>query len=125
MVSILGIENLSGIEGRFLDDLPPGATVVLAGDAKAFWYSIPMSRLRYRTVFDVDADNGSDLATLWNGGSPPAQTRLIVDPGELERLHKYYWKMPAPPLWVQQQAPRDAQGQLQPFAVDWPGGKKE
>ena len=34
--------------------LPTDASVVLIGDARAFLYGVPMSRLHYKTVFDVD-----------------------------------------------------------------------
>ena len=34
-------------------ELPKTGTIYLIGDARAFVYPIPMSRLRYRTVFDV------------------------------------------------------------------------
>jgi hypothetical protein len=68
--------------------------VALVGDAKAFLYPIPMSRLRYRTVFDVDAKPGDAIVPAWLGqqsGSP----WIVIDPVELERFSKTYYSIPA------------------------------
>jgi hypothetical protein len=67
------------------------------GDANAFWfYQIPMTRLRYRTIFDVDTTNRG-VIEAWAG---PPQSRggawMLIDPDELERFEKTY--QPLPPL---------------------------
>jgi len=117
VVGILGIENIGEIESAYLKDLPSDADVVLVGDAKAFWYAIPMSRLHYRTVFDVRGDDGENVINAWNGGPPPANARIIVDPGELERFHDTYWEIAPPAGWMLRDAPRDAAGRPLPFVL--------
>jgi hypothetical protein len=65
------------------------AAVALAGDARAFWWPIPMSRLTYRTVFDVDVREGEPLVDAWVRGAPE-NAIVVVDPGELRRFAKTY-----------------------------------
>jgi len=48
-----------------VDNIPPDATLVLVGDARAFAYDRPMSRLRYRTVFDVNQREGQSIIDAW------------------------------------------------------------
>jgi hypothetical protein len=93
---LLSIEDLKPILSdevqAVLDRSEP---VALIGDARAFLYPIAMSRLRYRTVFDVDVKPGESLISAWlgpDGGSP----WLIVDPLELERFSRTYYGIPAP-----------------------------
>jgi len=65
----------------------------LAGDAKAFLYQIPMKRLRYRTVFDVQNKTGDDIVQAWLGeqkGSP----YIVIDPLELQRFTRTYYGLP-------------------------------
>ena len=77
-------------------ELPKDATVVLVGDARAFMYPIPMSRLRYRTVFDV-AD-GPDLVTAWQGTTPLKTGEwIVIDPAELNRFRRTYFGLPPLP----------------------------
>jgi len=106
---VLGTENLAGI---YPDDVTQAtqdaSLVVLVGDAKAFWYQIPMSRLRYRTVFDVPA--GNDAMEAWIGGDAPERATIIVDPTELQRFSRTYWRIP--PLSDDMRGPRD-----QPFVL--------
>jgi hypothetical protein len=77
--------------------------VGLVGDAKAFLYQIPMTRLHYRTVFDVPADTEDPISAWVNPeakGDP--NWLLVIDPAEIERLHQTYWKIPPPlPVWEQ------------------------
>jgi hypothetical protein len=92
---ILGRQNLEGIHGP--DMLPENGTIDLVGDAEVFFYQIPMKRLGYRTVFDVDSSDGSKtLVEDWLGGSsaPRAGRRIVIDPGELERLSRTYFGLP-------------------------------
>ncbi|HZL34313.1 MAG TPA: glycosyltransferase family 39 protein [Tepidisphaeraceae bacterium] len=78
------------------DTLPPDVTLVLVGDARAFDYQIPMSRLRYRTVFDVAARPGQDLVQAWSAFDDihTQVTWLLIDPGELGRFEKTYFGLP-------------------------------
>lgn len=72
--------------------------IVLVGDAKAFWFDIPMSRLHYRTVFDVDTSNGRSTIAAWMQGTKDlTDANVIVDPGELDRFSRTYVGIPLPP----------------------------
>ncbi len=69
----------------------PQDKVMLVGDARAYLYPMPMTQLRYRTVFDVDNQDGSDIVWAWQGGNaPPAGWRVVVDPAELRRMQSYH-----------------------------------
>ncbi|MFT3784945.1 MAG: hypothetical protein QM770_02105 [Tepidisphaeraceae bacterium] len=81
--------------------------IVLVGDCKAFWYSIPMSRLTYRYVFDVPS-TGNNPVQAWAADAPRDAT-VIVDPGELSRFARTYRKVP--PLEASSAA------QVQPFVL--------
>jgi hypothetical protein len=76
------------------DAMKSGRPLVLVGDARAFWYPIPMTSLRYRTVFDVDVKPGQTLLDAWAGDSKPAGATIVVTPSELERFAKTYWMIP-------------------------------
>jgi hypothetical protein len=77
-------------------------TVLLVGDARAFLYAVPMSRLRYRTVFDVPSEP-PDLETAWLRSLDETESRMdptlksvgkdpivIFNRSELDRLAKTY-----------------------------------
>jgi len=72
--------------------------VGLVGDAGAFLYQIPMTRLHYRTVFDVPADD-SDPIDAWVGPQAKGDRDwlLVVNPTEINRLHRTYIGIPALP----------------------------
>jgi hypothetical protein len=70
-------------------------TVVLIGDARAFDYDIPMSRLRYRTVFDIPS-TGTALEA-WAGGAVDGNCLLVIDPNEIQRLERTYIALPKLP----------------------------
>jgi hypothetical protein len=102
---LLGVEIFHG----FLEQLVPpdtipkidaGQSVALVGDARAFLYPIPMSRLHYRTVFDVAASPGEDLIHAWLGGANA--DLAIVDPNELRRLTRTYYGLPPLPPQISQ-----------------------
>jgi hypothetical protein len=97
-VGIIGRENLEGF--RLLDTrkLQPGESVDLIGDACAFWYQIPMARLHYKTVFDVDtSDPSKSIIEDWLVGMPrdalPWLDRSAAD--ELGRFARTYYGIPA------------------------------
>jgi hypothetical protein len=71
-----------------------GRPLVLVGDAAAFRYPIPMTRLRYRTVFDVDVKPGQSLIDAWIGPDRPADAVILVTPSELRRFADTYWMIP-------------------------------
>jgi hypothetical protein len=98
--AFIGVQNFSFM-------IPPELTAMenadkqvgLVGDAGAFLYQIPMSRLHYRTVFDVPG-NVDDPIEAWVG-KVDANWLLVINPSEVERLHRTYWKIPAlPPVWA-------------------------
>jgi hypothetical protein len=69
----------------------------LVGEGQAFLYDVPMKRLYYRTVFDVDAEPGESAEQAWRNGWPPDGPGVYVirNDAELERFHRTYWKIPA------------------------------
>jgi len=58
-----------------------------------------MSRLHYRTVFDVDVAEGQSIVDAWRAGSEslPAPVAEVIDPQELNRFARTYFGIPAPP----------------------------
>ena len=95
----LGTEDLHWLTPEAVDPakLPPDVMLVLIGDARAFNYQIPLSRLRYRTVFDVKSD-ASNLVDAWAGSDKqlPGEWR-VIDPAELRRFRKTYFGLPPLP----------------------------
>jgi hypothetical protein len=97
-VQVLGAEDLSQLHPREMEFIPPDHTLVLVGDARAFWYQRPMKAMRYRTVFDVDTTGSADVVETWRGkGGERSREWLLIDPEELRRFAKTYWAVPAPP----------------------------
>jgi hypothetical protein len=79
-----------------IKQVPEDAPVALVGEAKAFLYQIPMKRLRYRTVFDVDDSAGKSFLDAVAGPPEPDQV-LVIDPNELRRFEKTYQPFPQVP----------------------------
>jgi hypothetical protein len=77
---------------RVLDQTGP---LLLVGDARAFMYDIPSSRLTYRTVFDI-AETGKwpNLIIAWIGRMPDESDAVIVGFSELNRFAQTYWGIP-------------------------------
>jgi hypothetical protein len=73
-------------------------TVELIGDGQAFLCDVPMTRLYYRTVFDVDAKPGESAIEAWRRGWPEAGDNVItvINPEELMRFHRTYFGIPEP-----------------------------
>ena len=67
--------------------------IVLIGDARAFLYPIPTSRLHYRTVFDVDVKPGQSILEAWADGFAADAVR-IIDDNELARFARTYYGIP-------------------------------
>jgi hypothetical protein len=91
---LLGRENLNGL---LIDTrtLPPDEPVDLVGDAKAFLYPLPMTRLHYKTVFDVDTSDASkSIIDDWLAGMPQTPI-VIVNSDELARFAKTYYRIPS------------------------------
>jgi hypothetical protein len=95
-LALIGKENLSGLKMDDPAKFPPKMNLALVGDAEAFWYPLPMSRLFYKTVFDVDTgDPNASIIDDWLKGIPFDQFRTQVDREELDRFHRTYYKIPA------------------------------
>ncbi len=102
---LFGLADLAAImaDTPVLDDaIAHGQQVALVGDAQAFFFQLPMSRLHYRTVFDLPA-GVDDPVAAWAGpaavGSP--DWLLVINPAEVYRLHTTYrWTPPLPPAWA-------------------------
>jgi hypothetical protein len=107
--SFLGFDGIDRAIQPALDELPPDATLVLIGDAQAYGYRRAMSRLRYRTVFDVHAQDGDSIIDGWLGRKRAENDVLLVDPAELERFSKTYWQIPPPPA--------ELSGRTEPFVL--------
>jgi len=83
-----------------LADQKPGPDdhVVLIGDGSAFFYQMPAKQLHYRTVFDVNAKENESIVDAWSAGAPSGPGTIdVINPSELLRFSKTYWKIPAPP----------------------------
>jgi hypothetical protein len=96
-IGVVGVEDLSELNPPGVADVPPDATLVLVGEARAFWYQRPMRTLRYRTVFDVDATGKQSVVEAWRGDSHIAGEWLLIDTEELRRFHRTYHGIPALP----------------------------
>ena len=80
------------------DAVAAGKQVGVVGDAQAFFYQVPMSRLHYRTVFDLPGDTPDPVAA-WVGREAEGNANwlLVVNPAEVARLHATYRFTPALP----------------------------
>ena len=109
MHALLATDDLSLLIPSVAKDVPPDATLSLVGDARAFVYQRPMSKLTYKTVFDADTSSG-DLIAAW-AGAPTAKDQqwLLIDPAELERFSNTY--PPFPPL------PPDVLAHSEPYVM--------
>src|SRR5206468_1250247 len=109
----------------FHDKAAPDADLVLVGDAMAFWYPMRMSRWHYRTVFDVDASDGQDIITAWQGSPLPPGGWRLIDPFELERFEKTAQPLPPLPQWVQDMDDRKLEGPGDAAASDRKGARTD
>ncbi len=117
-VDVLGREQFWPMQ-EFTEHVPEGATLILIGDARAFWFPNPMSQLRYRTIFDVDAPANADAIEAWTGASDAGAGKdawLFVSPEELDRFQKTYAKVPQLPKWALRAAARTGNGSM-PFII--------
>lgn len=91
--SLIGRQNLEGFRLFDTRRLKDDQSLDLVGDAGAFWYQIPMSRLHYKTVFDVDTSDASQsIEQAWLAGMPKDAT-VWVDREELRRFARTYFGM--------------------------------
>jgi len=94
---VICVANLDGLGAMSVADLPAGANVDLVGDAQIFWYQIPMDRLHYKTVFDVDtSDPAKSIIDDWLKGMP-RDALMFIDRNSLRRFAATYWQIPPLP----------------------------
>src|SRR5947207_8847902 len=63
----LGIDDFKQFLGEDVADLiAKDQPITLIGDARAFWYPLPTSKLHYRTVFDVRGTG--NVVEAWREG---------------------------------------------------------
>lgn len=79
-----------------LDDAP--RPLALLGDQRPFFFPVEMSRLRYRTVFDVPSDR--PFRDAWLGADLPGDVWAIITAAELQRLSQTYRRLPPVPASV-------------------------
>ena len=80
------------------DQKNAGRTIALVGGAEAFLFNVPMSQLKYRTVFDLPATDSPprDMAELvrdWLGPEADVDGKnwlIVVNPLEVRRLSATY-----------------------------------
>lgn len=96
---LAGIEDLS-IFTPLSSGTPNGKHVVLVGEAQAFLYGVPMSRLHYRTVFDVDVRPDQSIVDAWKAVAPTDNAIIVIDPGALRRFHLTCHGIPIAPADV-------------------------
>ena len=70
----------------------------LVGDAQAFLYPVPLSRMHYRAVFNLHTGT-DDPVRAWVGDEPIGNPHwlLVINPAEINRLHATYYGVPALP----------------------------
>jgi hypothetical protein len=89
--ALIGRENLTGFPLVDTRNLKDDQSLNLIGDAGAFWYQIPMSRLHYKTVFDVDTnDPNQSIDEAWLAGMPKDAV-VWRDADELRRFARTYY----------------------------------
>lgn len=105
---VIGTESYQWMMSDLQNQVPPDATLVLVGDAKAFLYQRPMSHLRYRTIFDADTSDGRGIIEAWASHDTRGDW-LLVDPNELRRFERTYQPFPA--------LPPDIASRREPFLI--------
>jgi hypothetical protein len=72
--------------------------IYFVGDSQVFLIQVPMTRLKYRTVFDIDTREKPSAIEAWMGVSQrPADASIFVNPDENERLARTYGIPELPP----------------------------
>ena len=103
-VIALGIDDWPITDDRIEPVIKSTHRLCLIGNAQPFIYEIPMSRLQYRTVFDVDVRGRSAVEAWQDGFIEESGDVKYIDYGELGRFAwkeaagRGYWKIPAPPM---------------------------
>src|SRR6185503_21100791 len=101
---LVRLRDLSDLYPPELADIEKtGYKLALIGDSEAFLRPLPMSRLEYRSIFDVVVPPGKNIVDAWLGRDLEELRKdhyILLNPGELNRLSAtYYGIPPAPPQW--------------------------
>ena len=95
---LYGLQDYSQIDPPELKErIDRAHEVVLVGDTQAFYRQIPIDRLRYCTVFDLNLTGGRDIIDAYYAPPPercPFDVLLLIDKPETQRLHETYWQVP-------------------------------
>jgi hypothetical protein len=91
---LLAPAELEGLEGSRHTPL------ALIGDSQAFLHQVPMSRLKYRIIFDIRFPPGASALDAWLPLSEPQLRKdhvIIVHTSEIRRLSATYYAVPGLP----------------------------
>jgi hypothetical protein len=79
----------------------PNTKIALIGNSQAFWYELPMSRLEYRMIFNIDFPTDRSVVDAWLGRDVETLRKsgyiVLIHPDEIRRLSKTYWQVPGLP----------------------------
>ncbi len=99
--ALMGLEDLRLIMPQeLIDARDRHMQIGLVGDAQAFLYQIPMTQMHYRTVFNLVGDDPVDA---WVGSQAKGDPSwfLVINPMEIDRLHRTYRGVPPlPAAWA-------------------------
>jgi hypothetical protein len=87
---------------QLIDARDRGLQIGLVGNAQAFLFPVPLDHLHYRSVFNLHTGT-DDPVIAWIGPEPIGNPNwlLVIDPAEIDRLHRTYVGVPAlPPDWA-------------------------
>ncbi|HEV8292534.1 MAG TPA: hypothetical protein VGP94_11455, partial [Tepidisphaeraceae bacterium] len=100
------LRDFSELQPELADIGKTGGKLALIGDAQAFYRPLPMSRLQYRSIFDVVVPPGKNIVDAWLGHDLDELRKdhyILLNPGELNRLSQTYYGIPSvPPQWQRQ-----------------------
>jgi hypothetical protein len=93
--ALIGLEHYQPVlEEKLKGALEGTGHLSLVGESRAFMFEMPMSRLHYRTIFDVDA-RGRDPVDAWFDGFPRKEgDTVLIDYEELRRFARTYHAIP-------------------------------
>ena len=78
----------------------PDVRLAHIGGCQPFFDTVPASRLRYRTIFDIRFPPGKSVLDAWLGRDLAELARdhiVVIHPGEIKRLSQTYWQVPPLP----------------------------
>ncbi len=98
LTQYIGFTDVDDLDLWSNEPIVRSTNIVLVGDATAFSYHIPMTQLRYRTVFDVDTAPGRWAVDCWTHGlKADRKWWLFINWNELYRFSQTYGTPRIPP----------------------------